>query len=175
MPCPALRRVGLKHATGELRANVGDRDLQPIEKGALVHVSRHPRAPRDRFAVSCHQEPRLAWAGAHRKDSLCWEPRPPIFGKEARAASPSRRPPRTGARRTRARVPARTSIETGTPDQSDGAADAQSQTLSGPRCSPAQRPATPAYIPRGSRNSPVDSPTGKGAAASASDGIACVY
>ena len=43
-----------------------------------------------------------------------------------------------------------------------GAAEAQSQTLSGPRCGPAQRPATPAYIPSGSRNSLVDSPTGRG-------------
>jgi hypothetical protein len=44
----------------------------------------------------------------------------------------------------------------------DGAAKVQSQTLSGPRCGPAPRPATPAYIPSGSRNSLVESPTGLG-------------
>ena len=160
MPCPALRRVGLKHATGELRANVGDRDLQPIEKGALVMSRSILVLLADRSPSPVTKN--LGLLGLRHIG------RTPYVGGRAHLSSVKKPAPR----RLRAGLLPRAHVELAPGSCQhlhrsrdarpiDGAAEAQSQTLSGPRCSPAQRPATRAYIPSGSRRSLVDSPTGR--------------
>jgi hypothetical protein len=161
VPCPALVRAGLKHATGELRASVGDRDLQTIEKGALVMSRGILVLLADRSPSPVTKS--LGLLGLRHIG------RTPYVGGRIHLSSVKKPAPR----RLRAGLLSRAHVELAPGSCQhlhrsrdarpiDSAAEAQSQTLSGQRCSPAQRPATPAYIPRGSRNSLVDSPTGKG-------------